>query len=75
MTNSLILLSILAAKIEKSAIDSLYRDMNRYRQSAGAAALTPDTKMEEIMGRTGCSITRGHGHNTYSVNLSSIFLH
>ena len=64
-----------AARIEKSAINTLYREMNSYRQRAGAAALTSDTKMEEIMGRAGCSITRGHGHDTKDVNLRSIFLH
>ena len=52
-------------------MDNLYQDMNDYRRKAGAAPLTRDYGMEEIMGNAGCSITKGHGHNTKEVNLPS----
>jgi len=52
------------ADVENTAVDNLYQDMNDYRRKAGAAPLTRDYGMEEIMGNAGCSITKGHGHNT-----------
>ena len=48
-----------------SMLDGIYTNMNKLRARAGVRPLKRDPVLEEILGRAGCSLKKGHKHNTY----------